>query len=66
MKEYVSTFKKLEKELMQLLSEKCESESDIRRQELRVKQINAKLKCIETELKQRRHALKHCHARLFN
>ena len=66
MKEIISTFKKLEKELLQLVSEKCESESDIRRQELRLKQINAKLKCIGTELKQRRQALKQRHARLFN
>lgn len=51
---------------MQLVSEKCESESDIRRQEFRLKQINAKLKCIGTELKQRRQALKQRHARLFN
>ena len=66
MKEYASTFKKLEKELLQLMSEKCESESDIRRQELRLKQINAKIKCIGTELRQWRHALKQRHARLLN
>ena len=72
-KEYASTFKKLEKELLLLMTEKCESKSDIRRQELRLKQINATIKCIrdelkkeKTELKQRRQALEQRHVRLFN
>ena len=43
MREFASTFKKLEKELLQLMGEKCKSESDIRRQELRLKQINMQI-----------------------
>ena len=73
MREIASTFRKLEKELVQLMGEKCKSESDIRCQELRLKQINttikrigAELKKEKAELKQRQQALKQRHARLLN
>lgn len=55
--DYNARFEKLEQELVQLCSEKCETESDILRQEARLDEINAEINQIGDELRQERKKL---------
>ena len=66
MKVIESTLNSLERELLGMMHEKCESESDIRHQEQRLKQINAITKRIGGELRKAHQAMKQHNARFFN
>lgn len=58
MKDYISIFNSLAKELNEMMDETCYTDEDIRRQELRLKQINATLNRCGKELKEKRKILK--------